>query len=142
MNDVWVFTLISIIADVMTILGIGGFLSWGIFRRANRDLPNRAYEIFTYTFRLGVVIFFTIFVLAILLFLQTNFSYIAEHYIWIEGFGWEYVPLGLKIFEVGAVLLLTPWYIASTISLLIGSWNPLNRLTNSIFPNRDNQEDE
>jgi hypothetical protein len=48
-------TLVSLFADIMTILGIGGILTWGLVHKDSSRLADQIVEVFFLSLRMGLL---------------------------------------------------------------------------------------
>lgn len=118
--------VISIIAGLMTIIGLSGLLSWSFFKKARGNIIDDSISIFVMAFKSGLCIlllwFFAMpaYFLHIFVVLSLGLGHIGgTDFFWRDGDWYAYVASYL----IGT-LIWVPLYVLSCSSIFVGSIKP------------------
>jgi hypothetical protein len=124
----------------MTILGIGGVVSWGFVKQSTSSLANKVVEIFGYSIKTGVALLLlapaswlwaVIYEHAFRAFSGGSFSYVK--YYWDSD-----DPLPYLLPHIIGFLIVVPIYLTVASVVFYSSLDPLTKMLRSIFrPGRD-----
>ncbi len=127
--------IISIIADAITILGIGGIVSWSAFRKKKGAFENTVLDILAFSVKLCLCVLVLLIPAALILPLSIPFTGIflrdladmpiefgRNHY-WHSGTPTPYVI----VYCFHAVLLL-PWLVVLCVCIMKWSFSPFGHL--------------
>ena len=119
--------ILSIVANVMTVLGIGGVLTYGAYARDKNLFGRKIYEFTVFAFRLTVVL-----ALGILLYASYGFPYMTlltmlkgseaamNFYYWQSGYEIQHA----FAYSVSALALLVPWLLLSLVIFTASLYYP------------------
>ena len=122
---------ISLLSGIMTILGIGGLLSWSIVERKSNILANKIYIIFSYSLKTAAALFISIPFIeawkAVYTFLFRYFASGAIPLVWDSTH-----PVATIASYSGSLMLIVPIYLTITACLYFWSLSPLLRVWGAI----------
>ena len=131
-------TLVSLFADILTILGIGGILTWGFVRKDSSRLADQIVEVFFFSIRIGLLFPVTLVFWGIYYFLFQIFRVVLEgifrvypaefHEFWDPAY-----PLVFLFSYLLAVVFVGPFYLLACACILLWSGEPMKRLLNKLL---------
>jgi hypothetical protein len=132
MNWDLLFKSISLIADVMTLIGVSGIVTWSIFHRESR-LADKVLEIFAFSIKM----FFCLLLLAPFLMLFHPMSFFSRLFLTgvfempidLTRQWWDSTnPVPYVISHLFTGLIVIPLYVVTCACVLLWSFSPLSHL--------------
>lgn len=118
---------VSVLADVMSIFGVGGFFTWSFVRRSiiERDVADSGVSVFVWSVKVFIcvllvaILFFPAIIFRSMIVLVITGSYSPSRWIWSDD-----APVAYFISYLISSLLFIPIVILSISSVLVWSFNP------------------
>jgi len=128
-------SILAVVANVMTILGIGGLLTFGIFTKDINLLGRKVFKFVVFTFRFAVILFLLV---ASYLFFNIPYGFVLlllknsmQSFYWEAGREWEHIVAYL----VGALITLVPFFLLILVTATSSLYYP-KLFWNKVFGGR------
>jgi hypothetical protein len=127
--------MVSVIADAMTLIGLGGILTWGFVRKGSSRFADQIVDVFFFSIRL-----FLLFPITLIFLFLGSVPYLFAYLILRDAFGlitgdaplyWDQAPpIGYLTAYLIAGLVVVPLYLTICSCVLLWSMRPLESLVN------------